>query len=390
MSTSNKKLAVLIDADNAPADIIDEMLEEIAKYGVASVKRIYGDWSHGLSKWKATLLPHAIIPVQQFAYTKGKNATDMALVIDAMDLLYSGNFDGFCIVSSDSDFTRLASRLRESGLTVYGFGEKKTPESFRRACDKFVYVEIFRPEKNLPKQKNAPNQNNKSSNNQELINLIKRAVKETADDLGWANLAPIGSYINKVNPDFDSRLYGFSKLSDLIKSLDLFEHRTDNNQLQVRRLNKNETQRVLTDESPKQSHFESSGSLKDSNNVQSFENSEKNTSGSLKRKSAKNHPNNAPQNSNSESSGSLKNNKPNFSKIIPIVQNAIDACADPKGWARLGEVLKYLESHIQATQYGFDNTRELIHSIYDDWLEIKKLGRGERIRINKRFISKNE
>lgn len=390
MSTSNKKLAVLIDADNAPADIIDEMLEEIAKYGVASVKRIYGDWSHGLSKWKATLLPHAIIPVQQFAYTKGKNATDMALVIDAMDLLYSGNFDGFCIVSSDSDFTRLASRLRESGLTVYGFGEKKTPESFRRACDKFVYVEIFRPEKNLPKQKNAPNQNNKSSNNQELINLIKRAVKETADDLGWANLAPIGSYINKVNPDFDSRLYGFSKLSDLIKSLDLFEHRTDNNQLQVRRLNKNETQRVLTDESPKQSHFESSGSLKDSNNVQSFENSEKNTSGSLKRKSAKNHPNNAPQNLNSESSGSLKNNKPNFSKIIPIVQNAIDACADPKGWARLGEVLKYLESHIQATQYGFDNTRELIHSIYDDWLEIKKLGRGERIRINKRFISKNE
>ena len=452
MSTSNKKLAVLIDADNAPADIIDEMLEEIAKYGVASVKRIYGDWSHGLSKWKATLLPHAIIPVQQFAYTKGKNATDMALVIDAMDLLYSGNFDGFCIVSSDSDFTRLASRLRESGLTVYGFGEKKTPESFRRACDKFVYVEIFRPEKNLPKQKNAPNQNNKSTNNQELINLIKRAVKETADDLGWANLAPIGSYINKVNPDFDSRLYGFSKLSDLIKSLDLFEHRTDNNQLQVRRLNKNETQRVLTDESPKQSHFESSssqkdsnnvqsssekntsgslkkksaknkpnhapqssnsessGSLKDSNNVQSFENSEKNTSGSLKRKSAKNHPNNVPQNSNSESSGSLKdsnnvqssenpekntsgslkNNKPNFSKIIPIVQNAIDACADPKGWARLGEVLKYLELHIQATQYGFDNTRELIHSIYDDWLEIKKLGRGERIRINKRFISKNE
>ena len=387
MSTSNKKLAVLIDADNAPADIIDEMLEEIAKYGVASVKRIYGDWSHGLSKWKATLLPHAIIPVQQFAYTKGKNATDMALVIDAMDLLYSGNFDGFCIVSSDSDFTRLASRLRESGLTVYGFGEKKTPESFRRACDKFVYVEIFRPEKNLPKQKNAPNQNNKSSNNQELINLIKRAVKETADDLGWANLAPIGSYINKVNPDFDSRLYGFSKLSDLIKSLDLFEHRTDNNQLQVRRLNKNETQRVLTDESPKQSHFESSGSLKDSNNVQSFENSEKNTSGSLKRKSAKNHPNNAPQNLNSESSGSLKNNKPNFSKIIPIVQNAIDACADPKGWARLGEVLKYLEVHIQD---GFDNTRELIHSIYDDWLEIKKLGRGERIRINKRFISKNE
>ena len=153
---ANKKLAVLIDADNAPADIIDRLLEEVAKYGIASVKRIYGDWSHGLSKWKAALLPHAIIPVQQFAYTKGKNATDMALVIDAMDLLYSGNFDGFCIVSSDSDFTRLASRLRESGLTVYGFGEKKTPEAFRKACDKFIYTEIFRPEKQRQeKEKNS-------------------------------------------------------------------------------------------------------------------------------------------------------------------------------------------------------------------------------------------
>ena len=150
---ANKKLAVLIDADNAPADIIDRLLEEVAKYGIASVKRIYGDWSHGLSKWKAALLPHAIIPVQQFAYTKGKNATDMALVIDAMDLLYSGNFDGFCIVSSDSDFTRLASRLRESGLTVYGFGEKKTPEAFRKACDKFIYTEIFRPENNAKKKR---------------------------------------------------------------------------------------------------------------------------------------------------------------------------------------------------------------------------------------------
>ena len=146
---ANKKLAVLIDADNAPADIIDRLLEEIAKYGIASVKRIYGDWSHGLSKWKAALLPHAIIPVQQFAYTKGKNATDMALVIDAMDLLYSGNFDGFCIVSSDSDFTRLASRLRESGLTVYGFGEKKTrslPQSLRQ-------IHLHR---NLPSRKTTP------------------------------------------------------------------------------------------------------------------------------------------------------------------------------------------------------------------------------------------
>ena len=169
---ANKKLAVLIDADNAPADIIDRLLEEVAKYGIASVKRIYGDWSHGLSKWKAALLPHAIIPVQQFAYTKGKNATDMALVIDAMDLLYSGNFDGFCIVSSDSDFTRLASRLRESGLTVYGFGEKKTPEAFRKACDKFIYTEIFRPEKQRQeKEKNNGKNKKKKMRKKQLLPL---------------------------------------------------------------------------------------------------------------------------------------------------------------------------------------------------------------------------
>uniref|UniRef100_UPI0028D34563 NYN domain-containing protein n=1 Tax=Neisseria elongata TaxID=495 RepID=UPI0028D34563 len=236
---ANKKLAVLIDADNAPADIIDRLLEEVAKYGIASVKRIYGDWSHGLSKWKAALLPHAIIPVQQFAYTKGKNATDMALVIDAMDLLYSGNFDGFCIVSSDSDFTRLASRLRESGLTVYGFGEKKTPEAFRKACDKFVYTEIFRPEKQRQEKEKNNGKNHPAAEESaaapDALPLLKRAVRENADDLGWANLGPIGSYISKINPDFDSRLYGYGKLSDLIKSFDIFEHRTDNNQLQVRR-----------------------------------------------------------------------------------------------------------------------------------------------------------
>ena len=223
---ANKKLAVLIDADNAPADIIDRLLEEIAKYGIASVKRIYGDWSHGLSKWKAALLPHAIIPVQQFAYTKGKNATDMALVIDAMDLLYSGNFDGFCIVSSDSDFTRLASRLRESGLTVYGFGEKKTPEAFRKACDKFIYTEIFRPEKQRQEKEKNSGKNTPAAA-PDALSLLKRAVRENADDLGWANLGPIGSYISKINPDFDSRLYGYGKLSDLIKSFDIFEHRTD-------------------------------------------------------------------------------------------------------------------------------------------------------------------
>jgi len=236
---ANKKLAVLIDADNAPADIIDRLLEEIAKYGIASVKRIYGDWSHGLSKWKAALLPHAIIPVQQFAYTKGKNATDMALVIDAMDLLYSGNFDGFCIVSSDSDFTRLASRLRESGLTVYGFGEKKTPEAFRKACDKFVYTEIFRPEKQRQEKEKNNGKNHPAAEESaaapDAPPLLKRARRQNPDDPRRAHPRPIGSYISKINPDFDSRLYGYGKLSDLIKSFDIFEHRTDNNQLQVRR-----------------------------------------------------------------------------------------------------------------------------------------------------------
>ena len=196
---ANKKLAVLIDADNAPADIIDRLLEEIAKYGIASVKRIYGDWSHGLSKWKAALLPHAIIPVQQFAYTKGKNATDMALVIDAMDLLYSGNFDGFCIVSSDSDFTRLASRLRESGLTVYGFGEKKTPEAFRKACDKFIYTEIFRPEKQRQEKEKNSGKNTPAAA-PDALSLLKRAVRENADDLGWANLGPSAATSAKSTP----------------------------------------------------------------------------------------------------------------------------------------------------------------------------------------------
>lgn len=212
------KLAVLIDADNAPADIIDALLEEIAKYGIASVKRIYGDWSSGLKKWKTALLPHAITPVQQFAYTKGKNATDMALVIDAMDLLYSNTFDGFCIVSSDSDFTRLASRIRENGLTVYGFGEKKTPESFRKACDKFIYTEIFRPGHGKPenaaaKTTNTPKASDESGNlaaiDKALINLLYKALKESADDSGWAGLGAIGSYVNKVNSDFDARNYGF-------------------------------------------------------------------------------------------------------------------------------------------------------------------------------------
>ena len=238
---ANKKLAVLIDADNAPADIIDRLLEEVAKYGIASVKRIYGDWSRPEPQgWKKdVLLKHALIPVQQFAYTKGKDATDMSLIIDAMDLLYSGTFDGFCLVSSDSDFTALAIRLKEQGVTVYGFGKKQTPEAFRKACDKFIYTEIFRPEKQRQEKEKNNGKNNPAAEESaaapDALPLLKRAVRENADDLGWANLGPIGSYISKINPDFDSRLYGYGKLSDLIKSFDIFEHRTDNNQLQVRR-----------------------------------------------------------------------------------------------------------------------------------------------------------
>ena len=372
------RLAVLIDADNAPADIIDRLLEEIAKYGIASVKRIYGDWSHGLSKWKAALLPHAIIPVQQFAYTKGKNATDMALVIDAMDLLYSGNFDGFCIVSSDSDFTRLASRLRESGLTVYGFGEKKTPTAFRKACDKFIYTEIFLPEKQRANKERgngkAPTPAAEESNNTpDALPLLKRAVRENADDLGWANLGPIGSYINNTNPDFDSRLYGYGKLSDLIKSFDIFEHRTDNNQLQVRRKTEARSERL-----PENQNERSETRLNPSEPRQ--QNDQPAEGKSAKRK---------PQPAKAEG-GPSKAAKPSFTKLIPAVQQAIQATADPDGWARLGDVVKQLPAAIDPIQYGCANGRDLIHSIYSDWVEIKKAGRGERIRINKAFIVKNE
>ncbi|ASP16365.1 hypothetical protein HMPREF9120_00514 [Neisseria sp. oral taxon 020 str. F0370] len=221
---SDKKLAVLIDADNASAAIVEPLLAEIAKYGIASVKRIYGDWSSGLNKWKEALLPHAIIPIQQFAYTKGKNSTDMAMVIDAMDLLYSGTFDGFCIVSSDSDFTRLASRIRESGLTVYGFGEQKTPEAFRRACDAFIFVENLIPADDKsstqrPSEKTA-------ADTAALNQLICRAIKETADENGWAQLGAVGSYISKTQPDFDHRSYGYGKFSDLVRAAPTIEFKT--------------------------------------------------------------------------------------------------------------------------------------------------------------------
>ena len=231
------RLAVLIDADNAQAAVIEGLLAEIARFGEATVKRIYGDFTAPASaSWKKTLQRYAIKPVQQFAYTTGKNATDSTLIIDAMDLLYTRKFDGFCLVTSDSDFTGLAMRLREEGLTVLGFGEKKTPEAFRNACHKFVFTEVLRPstavEANVSSQKNTTE--SKPSAPQPLANapepkvefpkqFLLEALEQSSDDAGWANLSTFGSYLTKLQPDFDSRLYGYKKLSDLVKAkTDLF------------------------------------------------------------------------------------------------------------------------------------------------------------------------
>lgn len=239
------RLAVLIDADNAKAGFVESLLKEIAKYGTANVKRIYGDWtSTKLSNWKDKLNKFAIQPIQQFSYTTGKNATDSALIIDAMDLLYSANFDSFCIVSSDSDFTRLVCRIRQSGLLVYGFGEMKTPKAFVEACDKFIYTEILEDveEEENKKVDNFANnvatkaeqtfgnmvENQKKSSkelkcNQKLVNLLKNAYEASAEENGWANLGSIGSQVNKLSPSFDSRNFGYKKLSELIRAINIFE-----------------------------------------------------------------------------------------------------------------------------------------------------------------------
>jgi uncharacterized LabA/DUF88 family protein len=217
------KLAILIDADNAQPIIIDGMLSEIANYGVASVKRIYGDWTTpGLKGWKEVLLQHSIQPMQQFAYTKGKNATDSAMIIDAMDLLYTGKFNGFCIVSSDSDFTKLASRIRESGLLVYGFGEKKTPPAFVSACDKFIYTEVLRAKVD-ENEAIAKKKTNELKQDTKLVSLLRNAVEASSDESGWAQLAPVGSNVAKQSPEFDPRNYGYSKLGELVAATKLFD-----------------------------------------------------------------------------------------------------------------------------------------------------------------------
>lgn len=224
MGDSQARLAVLIDADNAQATIIEGLLDEIAQYGVASVKRIYGDWTDTrLKGWKSALLEHGINPVQQFAYTTGKNATDSALIIDAMDLLYSEKLDGFCIVSSDSDFTRLASRIREAGLKVFGFGEKKTPKAFMSACDKFIYTEILRKVDDTSEPKLRKPVQKVQKPDLRILNTLRHAVDDTADEAGWSHLGSVGQNILNKSPEFDPRNYGFKKLRDLLEDSKLFE-----------------------------------------------------------------------------------------------------------------------------------------------------------------------
>lgn len=220
---NSQKLAILIDADNAQPAITENLLAEIAKFGTANVKRIYGDWTlPQLRGWKEILLEYSIQPIQQFGYTKGKNSTDSALIIDAMDLLYTGRFDGFCLVSSDSDFTKLAARIRESGLVVYGFGEKKTPEPFVAACDKFIYTEVLaKDDEEIEQRQKKPAVVLKQDT--KLVNLVRHAIDVSSDESGWAHLAPVGSYIAKQSPGFDPRNYGYKKLGELLNAMNLFE-----------------------------------------------------------------------------------------------------------------------------------------------------------------------
>ncbi len=221
----DNKLAVLIDGDNIPSRYIKEMMEEITKYGTPTVKRIYGDWTKPhLSKWKSILLENAITPIQQYGYTTGKNATDSAMIIDAMDILYSEKVNGFCLVSSDSDFTKLATRLREEGLVVYGIGEKKTPDPFIVACDKFIYLEILdTSEDETENGKTKPKKASIDKITPKVIRLLRNSVDDAADDDGWAFMGDVGSLILKKQPNFDARNFGFEKLTPLFKSLPQFE-----------------------------------------------------------------------------------------------------------------------------------------------------------------------
>lgn len=249
-SLNDLRLAVLIDADNIPYSNVKGMLEEIAKYGTPTFKRIYGDWTKPtVAGWKSTLLENAITPVQQYSYTQGKNATDSAMIIDAMDILYSGKVDGFCLVSSDSDFTRLATRLREAGMKVIGIGERKTPSPFIIACDKFIYIEIINSSSSAPdslvikKKPGKPSRKKPRNEENDQQNQIRRAksliassITDLADETGWAYLGDVGNLILKKQPDFDARNYGFAKLTPLIRSLDFEIDERDSGQNNIKHI----------------------------------------------------------------------------------------------------------------------------------------------------------
>jgi len=236
-SSVHKPLAVLIDADNTTPAVISGLLAEIAKYGVASVKRIYGDWTKpNLGGWKDELLKHSIQPCQQFSYTKGKNATDIAMIIDAMDLLYTHRFKGFCLVTSDSDFTPLAMRIREQGLTVYGFGEDKTPEPFVKACDKFIYLHLLGGDSSEGAELQAKKSSKELRQDTKLIRLIDEAIKSSIpEESDWAGLGPVGQHMLKQAPDFDPRNYGYSKLSTLVEAIELYDVERKGNHPAIRR-----------------------------------------------------------------------------------------------------------------------------------------------------------
>lgn len=248
---SDLRLAVLIDADNVSYKYVKELLEEVARYGTPTIKRIYGDWTESTaSGWKKVLLENAITPIQQYRYTTGKNATDSAMIIDAMDILFENKVDGFCIVASDSDYTRLALRLRESGKKVLGIGEKKTPQAFIAACDKFIYLEIIaknaEPEEKKEKEEKTSGKKKPAAKKQEpkvskldreFVKLLRTSVEDVADENGWAFLGDVGNMLLKKQPSFDSRNYGFSKLCPLIRSTGLFEiDQRDTNNRQIKHI----------------------------------------------------------------------------------------------------------------------------------------------------------
>ncbi len=227
MENAEPRLAVLIDADNAPRTALGEIMAECVKYGTPTVKRIYGDWTmDNMGSWKPLLLENALIPIQQYSYTTGKNSTDSAMIIDAMDILYSHQVDGFVLVTSDSDFTRLALRLREAGKKVYGIGEKKTPSPFIAACDKFIYVEVIRGAEAKTGEKDAPHPHFSSTRRpipKTIVDLIAATIQDVSDEDGWAFMGELGNILPRKQPDFDPRNYGFEKLTTLVKSIDRFE-----------------------------------------------------------------------------------------------------------------------------------------------------------------------